>query len=114
MKRIIVIFILSLIPIFGYSQTTQKRDSSEDVVVTINLSKAGRAVSTVVEAAKDEVDLYKKEIDENLPAERKAEIKQKKENAISFIKKSLKGIHDEAHRGFRQGLRGEDYDPNKD
>lgn len=115
MKKFIVLFILSLIPIFGYSQSISKdKDSKEDVVITINLSKAGKAVSTVAEAVKDEVDLYKKEIDENLSPERKAEIKQKKENIKSFIKNSLKEIHDEAHRGFRQGLRGERYDPNRD
>lgn len=114
MKKFIVLFILSLFPILGYSQSTVKEDNKEDVVITINLSKVSRAVSTVAEAVKDEVDLYKKEIDENLSPERKEEIKQKKENIKSFIKKSLKEIHDEAHRGFRQGLRGKRYDPNRD
>lgn len=109
MKKFIVLLLLFFIPICSYCQN-KKESSKEDVVITINISKLGRAAESIISSVKDEVELTKTEIEENLPEERKEKIR----NIPKKGKELLKGIHDEFHRGLRQGLRGEKYNPNKE
>lgn len=107
MKRILIFILVLFIPVVGYSQN---RNESEDVKITINLSKISRGVGKAVKAVSDEIKEFKKDIDENMPQEKKDEYKRQ----FDEIKKNLKDCRTEIHRGFCQGLRGENYDPNKD
>lgn len=107
MKRILIFIIALMIPVIGYSQN---KNDSEDVKITINVSKISRGLGKIVNGITSEVKEFKKDIDENLPQEKKDEYKRQFEE----LKNNLKDCRKEIHRGFRQGLRGENYDPNKD
>ncbi len=111
MKRFIIILFSLLISCISYSQNIEKNKDykNEDVKITINITKISQGLGKVVNAISNEAKEFKKDIDENLP-----EFYDAKESLIKETKKGLKQCHDEFHRGFRQGLRGEKYDPNKD
>lgn len=112
MKKVIFILILSLIPVLSFSQNNKKE--KDDVIISINLSKMGRLVDKVSKTVKDEIELFKEEIDTNLSEERKNEIKDNAKKAKETAKGLIKGLHDEFHKGFVSGLRGEKYTYNKE
>lgn len=106
MKRFILILMLSLIPVFCYSQD-KKETNKEDVTVVINVSKISNTLGKIVKFVTDEAKQFKDEAVENMPAEQKENLKKAKEN----IKYELKYTHDAIHAGWAQGWRGEDYTP---
>lgn len=106
MKRFILILMLSLIPVFCYSQD-KKETNKEDVTVVINVSKISNTLGKIVKFVTDEAKQFKDEAVENMPVEQKENLKKAKEN----IKYELKYTHDAIHAGWAQGWRGEDYTP---
>lgn len=114
MKYIYTILFILIIPFNLLGQDNKVNDKKEDVVISINISKISNTLGNIVGFFKSEVNEYKKDIDECLPEEKKNEMKKEYEEVKGIIKKGFKDCIKEAHRGFRQGLRGEDYDPNKD
>ena len=106
MKRFILILMLSLIPVFCYSQD-KKEANKEDVTVVINISKISNTLGKIVKFVANEAKQFKDEAVENMPDEQKENLKKAKEN----IKYELKYNHDAIHAGWAQGWRGEDYTP---
>lgn len=101
MKRLIVIFILSLIPFIGFCQETNKDTTkTEDVTITINISKINRTVGNVIGFFQEQKKEFKKDIDECMTEEDKKFYREKTQE----IKGGLKNIVDEIHKGFREGL----------
>lgn len=114
MKYIYIFIITLFIPVIAYSQDNSSKKTEnvqETTVVVINdLGKAASFIGSITSFIRSEIKEYKKDIDECLPEETKEEYRQ----VGRIIKQGFKDCVKEAHRGFRQGLRGEEYDPNKD
>ena len=107
MKKIILIIMMLFIPIFGFSQ--EKDKMTDDVTITINISKINRTVGNVIGFFKSEIKEYKKDIDECLPEEKKESYKNEYNKTKKVIKEGFKSWVDAAHTGFREGLQGKKY-----
>lgn len=116
MKKIIVLVLILISSCFiGFSQnSTTSSKKNEDVTVSINISKINRSIGSVVGFIKSEIKEYKKDIDECLPEETKQKYRDEYNKTKAVLKQGFSDCVKEAHRGFRQGLRGEKYNPNKD
>ena len=71
--------------------------------------KVLRAANTVVSEIGYEIKEFKKDIEECCP-----EFYEVRDSLKSQTRRGLEQCRREMHRGFRQGLRGESYDPGKD
>ena len=71
--------------------------------------KVLRAANTVVSEIGSEIREFKKDIGECCP-----EFYEARDSLKSQTRRGLEQCRREMHRGFRQGLRGEPYDPGKD
>ena len=71
--------------------------------------KVLRAANTVVSEIGSEIREFKKDIDECCP-----EFYEVGDSLKVQAKRGLEQCRREMHRGFRQGLRGESYDPTRD
>lgn len=106
MKKFLIVFILVMIPMFGYSQTRETRDTG-DVKITVNVSKISRTVGNIFGFVREEAKQFKDEAAAGISEETKEDIKEIKEG----VKYELKYIHDAIHAGWSQGWRGEKYTP---
>lgn len=70
--------------------------------------KVLRAANTVVSEIGSEIREFKKDIEECCP-----EFYEVRDSLKSQTRRGLEQCRREMHRGFRQGLRGESYDPGK-
>ena len=71
--------------------------------------KALREANNVIREMGAEMKEFKKDIEECCP-----EFHEVKDSLKVQMKRGLEQCRREFHRGFRQGLRGESYDPTKD
>lgn len=71
--------------------------------------KVLRAANTVVSEIGSEIREFKKDIEECCP-----EFYEVRDSLKSQTSRGLEQCRREMHRGFRQGLRGESYDPTRD
>lgn len=111
MKQFIIIIFSLFISFVSYSQDINKNkdNKNEDVIISLNITKISNGLGNLINAVTYEYNEFKKDINENLPEAAKA-----KESLKRNTKEGLKKCHEELHRGFRQGLRGEKYNPNKE
>jgi hypothetical protein len=80
-----------------------------DHTVSNVFGKALRVANIVINEMGEEMKEFKKDIEECCP-----EFHEVKDSLIVQTKRGLEQCRREFHRGFRQGLRGESYDPTKD
>ena len=73
------------------------------------VGKALRVANTVVSEIGSEIREFRKDIEECCP-----EFYEVRDSLKSQTRRELEQCRREMHRGFRQGLRGESYDPGKD
>ena len=73
------------------------------------VGKVLRVASTVVSEIGSEIREFKKDIEECCP-----EFYEARDSLTSQTTRGLEQCRREMHRGFRQGLRGESYDPTRD
>ena len=71
--------------------------------------KVLRVANTVVSEIGSEIREFRKDIEECCP-----EFYEVRDSLKSQTRRGLEQCRREMHRGFRQGLRGESYDPGKD
>lgn len=105
MKRLIILFML-FIPVVSVAQD-KKDKKEEDVTITINVTKASKTLGKIVSFFKEEAKTFKEETQENMSPENKAAIKKIKNDFLY----EMKYTRDAIHAGYRQALRGEEYQP---
>lgn len=71
--------------------------------------KLFRLANTVISGIDSEVKEFKKDIEECCP-----EFYEVRDSLKAQTRRGIEQCRREIHRGFRQGLRGESYDPNRD
>lgn len=72
------------------------------------VGKVLRVASTVVSEIGSEIREFKKDIEECYP-----EFYEARDSLTSQTRRGLEQCRREMHRGFRQGLRGESYNPTR-
>lgn len=87
------------------------RTESEKLVRSLGsfAGKVLRAANTVVSEINSEIKEFRKDIEECCP-----EFYEVRDSLKSQTRRGLEQCRREMHKGFRQGLRGESYDPGKD
>jgi len=115
--RLIGIWLTALLlptPLLAQNEKTKDADTYKEIKeLEQRLEKAAtktlRLANTLVTGIGSEIREYRKDIIECCP-----EILVARDSLIAQAKRGLEQCRREMHRGFRQGLRGESYDPNRE
>lgn len=115
--RLIGIWLTALLlptPLLAQNEKTKDADTYKEIKeLEQRLEKAAtktlRLANTLVTGIGSEIREYRKDIIECCP-----EILVARDSLIAQAKRGLERCRREMHRGFRQGLRGESYDPNRE
>lgn len=101
-------------PLPGQNKRTKDADKYKEIQeleqgLEKTATKMLRLASTIVVEIESEIREYRKDIIECCP-----ELLVARDSLKAQAKRGLEHCRREMHRGFRQGLRGEPYDPDKD
>lgn len=112
MKKFIIIIVFLFVSFSLFAQSSKKDSTTtQDAVITINISKINRGIGKVVGFISNEIGQFKRETEENLTPEEKENIRKAKKEVKENITYELRYIRDAIHQGYVTGLRGEEYTP---